>query len=169
MIFNIFYEFTEVNNWEENFSEIIKNILSEKDFQKIFSEIQKFLPEEKKFFWDKKKFFWFEDKEINLFFIPDEEIKKLNLEFRNKDSATDCLSFEKTDENKRDVFDKVFWECFIAMPYIQKQAEEYWVSLKFEITKMVIHSVLHLYWFDHIKDEDFEVMKKLEEKIMKNL
>jgi hypothetical protein len=62
MVFNTFFRFQEIKNLEKsfekkleknsekNFSEEIKNIFSEKDFQKIFLEIQKFLPEEKKFF-----------------------------------------------------------------------------------------------------------------------
>lgn len=158
MIFNTFFEV------EKKYSDEIKNIFSEEDFQKIFSEIQNFLPEEKNFFEVNKNFF--EDKEINLFFISDDEIKNLNKTHRNKNSATDCLSFENDEQNP---FDPIFWECFVAMPYIQKQAEEYWVSLKFEITKMIIHSVLHLYWFDHIEDEDFEKMNILEEKIMSEL
>ena len=167
MIFNTFFNFNSNSKLEnKNFEELIKKFFTEKDFQKIFSEIQKKIPEDRKNFLDKKKFFWFENKEINLFFVYDEEIKKLNLEFRNKNSATDCLSFEKTDEDKKDPFDNVFWECFIAMPYIKNQAEEYWVSLKYEITKMIIHSVLHLYWYDHIEDEDFLEMSKVEKEIM---
>jgi len=160
MQFNTFYEFSESDkNWEKH-SQQIKEIFSEKDFQKIFSEVQKILPEEKKFSDIKSEFF--DEKEINLFFVSDDEIKNLNNEFRDKDSATDCLSFEKDDEDKKSRFDPVFWECFVAMPYIQKQAEEYWVSLRYEITKMIIHSILHLYWFDHIEDSDFEKMNSLE-------
>lgn len=158
MLFNIFFEI------DKKFSDKIKKIFSEEEFQKIFSEIQEFLPEDKKNIQFDKNFF--EDKEINLFFVSDDEIKNLNKKFRNKKSATDCLSFENDEQNP---FDQVFWEWFIAMPYIEKQAKEYWVSLKFEITKMIIHSVLHLYWYDHIENEDFEKMSKLEEKIMKSL
>ena len=55
------------------------------------------------------------------------------------------------------------------MPYIKKQADEYWVSARFEITKIIIHSVLHLYWYDHIEDLDFKEMNFLEKKIMEEL
>lgn len=161
MKLNIFF------NIEEKFSNEIKNNFSDKDFQKIFFEIQKNIPKSKKNFSEKSDFF--DEKEVNLFFVSDDEIQKLNKEFRWKDSATDCLSFEKSDEDKNDEFDPVFWECFIAMPYIQHQAEEYWVSLKFEITKMMIHSILHLYGFDHIDDADFEEMNALENEIMESV
>ncbi|MCD5382827.1 rRNA maturation RNase YbeY [Candidatus Gracilibacteria bacterium] len=161
MKLNIFF------NIEEKFSNEIKNNFSDKDFQKIFFEIQKNIPKSKKNFSEKSDFF--DEKEVNLFFVSDDEIQKLNKEFRGKDSATDCLSFEKSDEDKNDEFDPVFGECFIAMPYIQHQAEEYGVSLKFEITKMMIHSILHLYGFDHIDDADFEEMNALENEIMESV
>jgi len=98
---------------------------------------------------------------ISLNFISDEEIKNLNKESRWKDNATDCLSFPYEPED----FIPTFWEVFIAMPYIQKQAEEYWNSLKNEIIKMFIHSVLHLFWYDHQNDEEFEEMNKIEKKL----
>ena len=165
MKFNIYKNFPEE---QKIFSDKINKNFSEWDFQKIFSKILKFLPEDKKNFLNKinKNSDFFDEKEINLFFVSDKEIQNLNKNFRNKNFATDCLSFEKDDEWKKDAFDPVFWECFIAMPYIENQAEEFWVSFRFEVTKMVAHSVLHVFGYDHIEDWDFVEMNELEKKIL---
>lgn len=104
------------------------------------------------------------EKIIYLNFISDEEIQKLNKESRWKNKPTDCLSFPYEPED----FIPIFWEVFIAFPYIKNQAETFENSLKNEISKMFIHSVLHLFWYDHQNNKDFEEMDILEKKIMKN-
>ena len=43
------------------------------------------------------------------------------------------------------------------------KAKEYKVTLLDEVIKLVIHSTLHMMGYDHIKDEDYEVMQKKEE------
>lgn len=104
------------------------------------------------------------EKIIYLNFISDEEIQKLNKESRWKNKPTDCLSFPYEPED----FIPIFWEVFIAFPYIKNQAKDFENSLKNEISKMFIHSVLHLFWYDHQNNKDFEEMDILEKKIMKN-
>ena len=105
------------------------------------------------------------NKIIYLNFVSDKEIQQINKKSRNKDCATDCLSlpYEPND------FIEEFWDIFIAFPYIEKQAEEYKVSLKQEIVKMFIHSMLHLFWFDHIGDKDYKIMKEKEEEVLKKI
>lgn len=130
--------------------------VSEKEFFDLFDLIKSFLLNN----WKLNGIA--EDKFISLNFITDNEIKELNKNSRWKDKSTDCLSFPYEPED----FIPLFWEVFIAMPYIQNQAQEYWVSLKYEISKMFIHSVLHLFWYDHQNDEEFREMEELEKKIM---
>jgi len=146
--------FTEL---PEDLENEIFNSISEEKIESLFSVIKTLLKENS----DLKP--EFESKEINLFFVEDSEIQDLNHTFRDKDKPTDCLSFPSYEEED---FLPTFWEVFIAVPYIQKQAEEYWVTLDFEISKMLIHSILHLFGYDHVKEKDFKKMNSLEEKIM---
>ena len=50
----------------------------------------------------------------------------------------------------------------LCLKQTKRQAKEYGVSLESEIKKLVIHSMLHLMGYDHIEDDDYEVMNKKE-------
>jgi probable rRNA maturation factor len=50
-----------------------------------------------------------------------------------------------------------------------EQAKEYGLWEEKEFYKLVIHSTLHILWYDHETDEDYEVMKPLEDKIAKEV
>lgn len=105
------------------------------------------------------------DKVVFLNFVSDSEIKTLNKLSRWINKSTDCLSFPYSNDDEN----PIFWDIFIAMPHIEKQSIEYWVSLRSEISKMFIHSLLHLFWYDHQKDKDYKEMKVMEEKIANKL
>ena len=47
------------------------------------------------------------------------------------------------------------------------QTEEYGTTLEEEVTILTIHSLLHLCGYDHIEDDDYEIMHALEEKLMR--
>ena len=122
--------------------------------------------------------------EVAIDFVGEKEIQRLNREIRNIDKVTDVLSFPSTELKAGEILDKSSQEVMFLMTddgYVhfgdmalcftqcKRQAKEYGVSVKSEIKKLVIHSMLHLMGYDHIKDSDYEVMsqkeKELEEKI----
>jgi len=60
-----------------------------------------------------------------------------------------------------------FGDMALCLKQTKRQAKEFGVSVEAEIKKLVIHSMLHLMGYDHIKDEDYLVMKKEEERLEK--
>ena len=113
---------------------------------------------------------------VSVAFVSEEEIKELNNRTRNIDKVTDVLSypnfslkpFENIDLSNEDNYlgKSVFLgDMAICLNRAAEQAEEYGVTLKEEVIKLVIHSTLHLMGFDHIEDADYAVMNKEEEKI----
>ena len=62
-----------------------------------------------------------------------------------------------------------FGEIFIAPEQIKLQAQYLKHSIKKELSILVTHGILHLFQFNHIKDEDFFVMHHLEKTIEKRL
>lgn len=118
--------------------------------------------------------------EVDINFVSEREIQRLNREFRNIDKVTDVLSFPSFDINAGEKLslsedEKLFavdgfvhfGDMAICLKQTKRQAKEYGVKPEQEIKKLVIHSILHLMGYDHIKDEDYEVMKPLEEKLDK--
>ena len=120
----------------------------------------------------------FKDVYVSINFVSDEEIQRLNREFRNIDKVTDVLSFpdlNKTPNEKLKKFRKLadFDTNLLFLVYIvisknvaKKQAREYGHSLKREVCFLALHGFLHLLGFDHIKEEDEKIMTKLQSKIL---
>ena len=85
----------------------------------------------------------------------DYSIRKLNRSFRNKDKATDVLSFEFGDTD-------LLGEIYISLERVRVQANRYGVSIKNEFKRLFIHGLLHLAGYDHIKAADRVVMETRE-------
>lgn len=118
--------------------------------------------------------------DVAIEFVTEDEIQRLNREIRNIDKVTDVLSFPSTEITAGEILDVEnedlmflvgengcvhFGDMALCLAQCKRQAKEYGVSLKSEIKKLVIHSMLHLMGYDHIKDEDFEVMNKKEKEL----
>ncbi|MBR6918206.1 MAG: rRNA maturation RNase YbeY [Clostridia bacterium] len=113
------------------------------------------------------------DCEISLTFCGDEYIRELNSKYRNKDSATDVLSFPLCDFRNGDEPDEELNELgdiVINLERAKIQAEEYGHSIEREVSFLAVHSTLHLLGLDHerSKEED-EFVCSLQDGIMKNL
>ena len=92
--------------------------------------------------------------------------------YRGIDRPTDVLSFECDnvpfeDEVLDDVEEFELGDTIIATDVALAQTEEYGTTFEEEVTLLTIHSLLHLCGYDHIEDEDYEVMHALEEKLMR--
>ncbi|MDR2591820.1 MAG: rRNA maturation RNase YbeY [Chitinispirillales bacterium] len=82
-------------------------------------------------------------------------IRKLNREYRGKDKATDVLSFCFGD-------DDLLGEVYISPQRAKVQARRYGVSYDDELKRLLIHGLLHLMGYDHIKRADRAVMEERE-------
>ena len=115
---------------------------------------------------------------VSLNFVSDEEIQRLNKEFRNVDKVTDVLSFpnlNKTPKEKLEKFKKSYdfdegllflGDIVISKNVAKAQAGEYEHSLTREVCFLALHGFLHLLGFDHVKEEDEKVMNKIQDKIL---
>jgi len=104
--------------------------------------------------------------ELSLSFVNNEEIKKLNKNFRNKDYPTDVLSFP-INERIEDL--TILGDIVISVDKVIEQAEEYKHSFKRELVYLIVHGMFHLFGYDHIDIEDKEKMRKKEKKVLKKL
>lgn len=75
---------------------------------------------------------------VNIIFVPLDEIKKLNKEFRKKDTPTDVLSFTIEKE-------PLIGEIYVCPEYI---AEKYSHE---EVLRDIVHGFLHLLGYEHSK------------------
>jgi len=99
------------------------------------------------------------DSTINIVFINDMRMARLNEEFRNKIGATDVLSFN-IDDDAGD--DSILGEIYISTETAQKNAAENGVSYTNEILRLCCHGFLHLLGYDHEKTDDRLIMEDKE-------
>ena len=95
-------------------------------------------------------------------------IKKLNKKFRNKNKATDILSFPNEKKFNKDK-SNYLGDMVISYDYINRPKSISSLDFKQKLTKIFIHGFLHLLNYDHIRLKDFKRMLKEEEKIFNNL
>ena len=79
--------------------------------------------------------------ELTLVFLDSRQAKKLNNQFRDKDYATDILSFEGDGEK--------LGELILCPSVLKRQATEHGHSFRAELGYMLIHGVLHLLGYEH--------------------
>ena len=98
--------------------------------------------------------------ELSIALISPAEIKKLNKRYRRKNQPTDVLAFGQ-DKN---FFEPELEEVIICPAVVRKNAKKYKVGFKKELTRVLIHGILHLFGYDHEKGR--RQAKKMENKEM---
>ena len=95
-------------------------------------------------------------------------IKKLNKQFRNKNKATDILSFpfQKKIKLKKKSY---IGDIIISYNFMDKPKKQEIKLFRNKVIKTFIHGFLHLLSFDHIKFKDYKKMFKEEQKIYKSV
>lgn len=101
---------------------------------------------------------------ITLRFVNAAEGKKLNFAFRNKDYATNVLTFPYELSNKILAADIIF-----CLPVIQKEASEQNKSVKAHLAHLIIHGCLHAQGLDHEHDTEAKKMENKEIALLKAL
>lgn len=107
---------------------------------------------------------------FDIIFIDDEEMHKLNKEYRGIDRTTDVLSFALNDNKHIDAFVNSLGDIFISIPKMKSQAEEYGHSEKRELSFLALHGLLHLLGYDHtLSKKEEEEMFGLQKEILNEL
>lgn len=115
-----------------------------------------------------------ETAEISITFISNDDIRRLNAEFRNVDAVTDVLSFPLGENG---VYDRnpetgalLLGDIVISMQRAEQQAKLYGHTLQREVAYLTVHSVLHLLGYDHVSGGLEQVhMREREETVLAKL
>ncbi|MGM9834881.1 MAG: rRNA maturation RNase YbeY [Bacilli bacterium] len=108
-----------------------------------------------------------ENATFSIIFVDEEEIQKINREYRNIDRVTDVISFAFEDNDNLLYNDiRVLGDIFICIPRMKDQAIEYGHSEKRELAFLTVHGLLHLLGYDHMTKEDEVKMFAVQELIL---
>lgn len=102
--------------------------------------------------------------DVNVVFIEDEEMKRINKQFRRKESTTDVLSFALEEED-----DPLIGEIYISIPEARRNAIKQSHSYTNEILRLTAHGLLHLCGIHHPNRQRRAIMAAKEEKYLARL
>ena len=94
--------------------------------------------------------------DLSVAMMDDAAIRKLNAQYRNKDTATNVLSFAP------DGFNPVMGDIALAYETCAFEAEQKNISLYDHTTHLIVHGYLHLSGYDHQTEAEAGVMEALE-------
>jgi probable rRNA maturation factor len=104
-----------------------------------------------------------DDAEITVRIVDAAEGQALNRDYRQKDYATNVLTFDYTQEPI------VTADLVLCAPVVAKEAKEQNKTLEEHYSHLLVHGTLHAQGWDHDEDEDAQVMELRESEIMARL
>ncbi len=111
--------------------------------------------------------------EVSIALVDDQEMHRLNLQYRHIDTPTDVLSFALQEADEPTMLSEsapiLLGDVILSTETIQRQAEERGHSFEQELSILLIHGLLHLLGYDHQADDETEVMEPLEQQLLKKL
>ncbi len=109
---------------------------------------------------------------IDVVFVIEKEMKRLNKKFRSHDKVTDVLSFSArhSDSTKFPFSQNLLGELVLCPQYVQKKARKKGVSVREETAYLLLHGFLHLLGYDHEKSlKEAQKMYRLQDQIFDKL
>ena len=103
------------------------------------------------------------DMDVSVRFVGLEEGRELNRMYRDKDYATNVLTFDYAHEPVAQA------DLVICTDVLVREAAEQKKSFRSHLAHLLIHGVLHAQGWDHMTDEEAEEMEALETRLMKSL
>ncbi len=98
--------------------------------------------------------------EVSVYIVDEAESQELNFQYRAKDKPTNVLSFPADIHEEVGV--PLLGDLVICAPVVAREATEQGKSLDAHWAHMLIHGTLHLLGYDHIEDDEANVMEALE-------
>lgn len=122
--------------------------------------------------------------EVNLLLVSAEEIRRVNREFRQIDAPTDVLSFpmiqyerpgdfselEQDEDNfNPDTGEALLGDIVLCVDRVTEQAQEFGHSERREYAFLILHSMLHLFGYDHMTKEEAAVMEEKQRQLLNQM
>lgn len=113
-----------------------------------------------------------EGTELSVTFVDNARIQEINKEYRDKDAATDVISFamEEMGEDEIEIIGadlpRMLGDIIISIERTKEQAAEYGHSFSRELGFLALHGFLHLLGYDHMTESDEKIMFTKQKEIL---
>lgn len=88
---------------------------------------------------------------VNISFVDDKEMQKLNKKYRKKDKTTDVLSFSLNEKDTDGKFH--LGDIVVNIEQAKRQAANFGLEFESEVSELVAHGMLHLQGVHHDGDD----------------
>ena len=116
----------------------------------------------------------YKDFDLGILITTNATIKKYNKEYRNKDKATDVISFPfhynlKPGEKikAKSIEEKNIGDIIISPEFIDKDAKDAGITFKSRLNHILVHGICHLLGYTHYTEESDKLMRAKEKKLLK--
>ena len=106
--------------------------------------------------------------EICIVLLDDAQIAALNLKWRGKDAPTNVLSFPASPGPALRA-SRYLGDVALAFETIEREAAEEGETFADHLTHLVVHGILHLLGYDHVKEDEARRMEALETRILASI
>ena len=103
--------------------------------------------------------------ELGLHFVSADEMARIHKQYMNIEGSTDVITF---DHGSRPP-DSIHGEIFISIDDAIAQSREYNTTWQSELTRYIIHGVLHLLAYDDLDSQSRAKMKREENRLLRHL
>ena len=123
--------------------------------------------------------------QVYVLLTDNEEIHQINREHRQIDRPTDVLSFpmlsyatpgdfsfleeENDDDFNPDTGEAILGDIIISVDKVKEQAESFGHSEEREFAFLIVHSMLHLFGYDHMEPDEAAVMEAKQRQILEEM
>ena len=114
--------------------------------------------------------------EVSVRYTSDEEVRELNLSYRQKDKPTNVLSFPMVQADLLDGInpgnddgETLLGDIVLAHGVCDREAKEKHASVEDHATHLIVHGTLHLLGYDHQGDAEAEAMEEMERAALADL
>lgn len=108
-----------------------------------------------------KKEFYLDISSLSISFINSAELREINKEYLNHDYETDVITFNYSKKPK-----EIDGEILVSYEEAKRNAKKFNVTYGKELSRLVIHGMLHLLNFDDNNKENKKIMKRMENKLI---
>ena len=112
-----------------------------------------------------------ENHEISVLIVDDEQIRKINRDYLNRDRSTNVISFAMMDGFAGDIHPEILGDIVISAETALRDASAAGVQFGDEMEFLLIHGLLHLIGYNHenTTKEETQKMKKMEHELFYRL
>ncbi len=111
--------------------------------------------------------------EMSISLVDDDAIQQLNRDYRGKDKPTNVLSFPGEQNDDTAVFPidgmpRFLGDVILSAETLEREALAAAKPLSHHLAHLIVHGTLHLIGYDHICDQEAQIMEALETRILGN-